>query len=199
MVSSPHNPTGRDFAPGDLRAPTARGAIVLMDRAYREFAKAPDANEQVGPGIFRFYSFSKAWALASFRLGVLVGPRRHIEKMRARQIYLGVDATSLRVLEAALAAGWAPEYAGRVARLRRALCSDLERREFPVVDTETNFVLVRERRAAVVRDHLESCRVRVATTDAQGLPGHLRISVGRSRDHAAVLRALESARGIMRR
>lgn len=190
LVSSPHNPSGEDFDPPALRSIADRGCVVLLDRAYRDFADAPDAHEAAHPRMLRFYSFSKAYGLAGQRLGVLVGPDGALRAMRARQWFFPIDLFSLLLLDAAMAEGWMSENVRRTLAARGDLLRSLEIESFDARPSQANFVLLREPRAEAMVEDLLAAGIRVASPGSLGLAGHVRITVGTPEEVRSVLAAL---------
>lgn len=194
LVSSPHNPSGEDFDPAVVRSIADRGCIVLLDRAYCDFADAPDAHETSHPGMLRFYSFSKAYGLAGQRIGVLVGPDAILRAMRERQWFLPIDVFTLLLLDRAMTEDWRSENVRRTLDARRDFVRALQSEGFEARQSQANFVLLREPLAeAMVQDLLEE-GIRVAPTEPFGLPGHVRITIGTPEELQAVLTALRRRR-----
>jgi aspartate/methionine/tyrosine aminotransferase len=91
VTVSPNNPTGAVYSPEDLAAVNrlcqARGIYHFADEAYEYFlhgaarhfspASLPGANAHT----LSFYSFSKAWGMASWRVGYIVYPDHLHEAM----------------------------------------------------------------------------------------------------------------------
>lgn len=84
IINTPHNPTGRVFTESELSALAAlvreRGLWLICDESFDLFVF--DGNKHFSPGVFDairdqtilLYSFSKAFAMPSHRIGMLVGP-----------------------------------------------------------------------------------------------------------------------------
>ena len=194
LVSSPHNPSGEDFDPAAVRSIADRGCMVLLDRAYRDFADAPDAHETPHPWMLRFYSFSKSYGLASQRIGVLVGPDAILRVLRERQWFLPIDLFTLLLLDLAMTEDWRRENVRCTLDARREFIRALQSEGFEARHSQANFVLLREPLAeAMVRDLLEE-GIRVAPTEPFGLPGHVRITIGTPEELQAVLTALRRRR-----
>lgn len=192
FVSSPHNPSGDEFEPSVMRAVADGGCIVLLDRAYRDFADAPAAHEAVHPHMFRFYSFSKAYGLAGQRVGVLVGSAATIRTLGSRQWYCHMDAFTLLLLAAAMSIDWKSHEVRRVVAMRRRYIESLGAEGFVIRPSQANFLLVREPRSEALIEHLFAAGIRVASTVPLGLDKHVRITIGTSEELAALLTALDA-------
>jgi histidinol-phosphate aminotransferase len=191
FVSSPHNPSGEDFDPAALRSIADCGCVVLLDRAYREFADAPNAHERAHPRMLRFYSFSKAYGLAGQRVGVLVGPEAILGAIRARQWFFHVDVFTLLLLDAAMSEDWMRQNVRRTAEARGDFIRSLQAGGFAARRSQANFVLLREPLAEALVECLLSSGIRVAPTAPLGLGGHVRITIGTSEELQSVLIALQ--------
>lgn len=84
LINTPHNPTGRVFTEAELAALAdlvrRRDLWLICDESFDLFVY--DGGRHLSPGVFDairdrtilLYSFSKAFALPSYRIGMLVGP-----------------------------------------------------------------------------------------------------------------------------
>jgi histidinol-phosphate aminotransferase len=80
VICSPNNPTGGVLAPGGLEMILATGALVLLDRAYGDFAG--DRLPPLQPNLVTLSSFSKSWGLAGLRIGWMSGEERLLSEIR---------------------------------------------------------------------------------------------------------------------
>ena len=83
VLISPNNPTGQIYPPETIEALyrlcQSKGIALIIDETYRDFREQPDLaphpifNDPDWPGTaIHLYSFSKAYALAGYRVGALV-------------------------------------------------------------------------------------------------------------------------------
>jgi aspartate/methionine/tyrosine aminotransferase len=98
VVTSLHNPTGVAAGRGELEAVARlceqRGALLLSDEVYREFADegvAPGAYP-LSPAVCSTESLSKAFGLAELRAGWAIGSERLIARARRVLDHLWGDA-----------------------------------------------------------------------------------------------------------
>jgi histidinol-phosphate aminotransferase len=164
--------------------------VVLLDRAYREFADAPNAHEKAHPRMLRFYSFSKAYGLAGQRVGVLVGPEAILGAIRGRQWFFHIDIFTLLLLDAAMSEDWMRQNVSRTVAARGDFIRSLQASGFAARCSQANFVLLREPLADVLVECLLSSGIRVAPTAPLGLTGHVRITIGTREEVELVLTAL---------
>ncbi|MBV9845380.1 MAG: histidinol-phosphate transaminase [Kutzneria sp.] len=99
IVCNPNNPTGtllrRAELDGFLRRVPA-SVLVLIDEAYREFARDPELPDGVElyrryPNVAVLRTFSKAYGLAGLRVGYLIAGQRIAEAMRKTAVPFGVS------------------------------------------------------------------------------------------------------------
>src|ERR1700720_3698546 len=105
-VANPNNPTGAAASAEDLLliARSAPQAAVLIDEAYFEFY-GESLLEQVGrvKNLFVARTFSKAYGMAGFRVGVLAGEAAQMQDLRRSCSPYNVNGVALACLPTALA------------------------------------------------------------------------------------------------
>ena len=100
-LCNPNNPTGSSFTPAMIRALAKRtSGILAVDETYIDFCPGNTAASLVAetPNLVIARSLSKAWGLASERIGVLVAHRSIVRALRAIQGPYAISAQTLRVL-----------------------------------------------------------------------------------------------------
>lgn len=191
FVCNPVNPTGSVLDEAALRelvdAADETGAVLVVDEAYMDFAGpahefAMDAVRQ-GRRLLVLRTFSKAWGLASLRLGCALGPADLVQRITSTSSALPFNV-SRPAQQGVLRALEEPGYVERVredtAVARAMLCEAFDTLGLPYLPSVANFVMVAvpgssvDFAAGLARDH----QILVRNLDALGLPGHLRISVG---------------------
>ncbi len=187
LLANPNNPTSTALRRASLTRLVEElppDVLLVLDEAYREYVTDPDVPDALAtfgprPNLAVLRTFSKAWALAAFRVGYLVGDPTAV---RAVDATLTPFSVSTPAQAAALAALEQPEEVARRAaavvaerdRVSRALRS----RGRPVPDSQGNFLWLptggasaslaeaMERRGVVTRPFPTGIRVTV------GLPHH---------------------------
>lgn len=181
-VVSPNNPTGEVVAREELGliCDRARGATVLVDLAYTEFADedlTQSALEHSNAVIVR--TLSKAYGLAGVRVGYAVGPERLIRAMRAAGSPFPVSSLSLAIASRALGMGQS-QMRGTVAAVheeRSELLLELERLGARVKRSQGNFVLADTERAEWLWRALGSVGIAVRWFDGRrGLDNKIRLT-----------------------
>jgi aspartate/methionine/tyrosine aminotransferase len=142
LINTPHNPTGRVFTEAELSALAdlvqRNDLWLICDESFDLFVF--DDARHVSPGVFDairertilLYSFSKAFALPSYRVGMLVGPEPicRLVATCTQQLISSVCLASQKVAMAALAqeAEWAP-FLRKTYQEKRDACLAVLRQE----------------------------------------------------------------------
>jgi histidinol-phosphate aminotransferase len=149
MLCTPNNPTGPAIAHADLErflAVVPEDVLVMVDEAYVEFVRDPDAVRGLGvmrgrPNVVVLRTFSKAYGLAGFRVGYCVAQAQVAAAVRAVSLPFGISVAAQAAVLASLEAE--PALLERVAALveaRDRLRNGLVDLGFDVPDAQGNFV-----------------------------------------------------------
>ncbi len=198
IIASPNNPTGLRARTDFLRELlNATDALVMVDEAYFEFSRETmrpylDANRNLV--ILR--TFSKAFSLAGVRVGYIMGhPDVIREYLKVRQPY-SVDAVSQTIARVIF------ENRSEFEPGIEAIISERERLigalgAFPGVEafpSHSNWVLFRAPHADAVWQSLFDRGILVRDfSNAPGLEGTLRVTVGTPEQNDAFLDALRTS------
>ncbi len=196
LITTPNNPTGTTTPLAVIEEVLAgTDAIVVVDEAYQEFSRTPEATAltllpRFG-NLVVSRTMSKAFAFAGGRLGYLAAAPAIVDALRIVRLPYHLSAQTQAVASVALR--HADEMLARVADLRVArdeLVATCRGMGFEVVDSDANFALVgrwvdRHLAWQQLLDH----GVLVRET---GPPGYLRVSAGTPEEmeafHAALAR-----------
>ena len=200
FIASPNNPTGATVSRDHILAIAARApeAVVFVDEAYFHFfgeTVLPDLAAH--PNLIVGRTFSKAYGLASLRIGMLAGAPRLMSFLRKVSSPYNVNGIALDLLPAALAdEAYLAWYIDQVHTGRERIMSALGELRVPFWPSAANFVLFRigPRHAELVRrmrDH--GILLRDRSTDP-GCDGCVRITVG---VEDQVTRALAALREVL--
>jgi histidinol-phosphate aminotransferase len=196
LLCSPNNPTGPALRSDELRAflASVRGdVLVLLDEAYAEFVRDPDAVDGPGflaqwPNLVVLRTFSKAYGLAGLRVGYALAAQRLAAGIRAVSTPFGVNGVAQ---EAALAAlGVEEDLSARVARIvaeRQRVVAALADLGQEVPDAQGNFFwLPLGERSAELAAHAREAGVLVRPFAGEGV----RVSIGTPEENDAFLTAM---------
>jgi histidinol-phosphate aminotransferase len=200
-IASPNNPTGAVISRQDLVTilQAAPQAAVLLDEAYYDFygtTMIPELSQF--PNLFIARTFSKAYGLAGFRVGVLMGNAAEMQLVRKVSSPYNVNGVALACLEEAIGdADYIGDYVRQVVEGRSRLENELRTLGIPFWRSEANFILMRigERRLEFVKAMREhGILVRDRNSDA-GCEGCVRITLGTLEQTATLINALREICG----
>ncbi len=198
-IANPNNPTGAVAEREELLAiaRAAPQAAVLVDEAYIHFG-GESVLDEVGrvENLFVSRTFSKAYGLAGFRLGALLGPAAQLKMLRRVASPYNVNGIALTCLRAALEDGeYIRGYVAQVLEGRGRLESFYRERAIPYWKSEANFVLAyfgEYRQALVAEMRRRGILVRDRNSDP-GCAGCVRITLGNTEQAERLLRELPEA------
>lgn len=202
FIANPNNPTGTYVPTRDLVAGLKRirnNVLVILDEAYYEYASDfkdyPDGIKLLKKGyknLIVLRTFSKVYGMAGLRIGYGVGDPAVIACLDRMRPPFNVTRISLDAAAAALSDN---ELIGRSVRMvgkgREYLYRELQKRGMPYVPSAGNFVLIKVpgRGMRIFRELLR-CGIIVRAMDEYGLPGHIRVTVGKPDEMKAFMRSL---------
>jgi histidinol-phosphate aminotransferase len=199
FICSPNNPTGR----AEPRATVvellgAAPGLVIVDEAYGQFSSWSALELRTGPdaaGLVVTRTFSKTWAMAGARLGYLVAAPAVVEACGA--VVLPYHLSTQTQLAGLVALRHKDEMESRVALISEergrmaAALRDLPVQSWP---SDANFILFRpiSRSADEVWQGLLEHSILIRNcTSWDGLPGCLRVTIGRPGENDRFLTALK--------
>jgi histidinol-phosphate aminotransferase len=195
-VANPNNPTGAVAEPADLLEIASRAphAAILVDEAYIEFY-----GQTVLPqfrslsNLFVARTFSKAYGMAGFRIGTLVGDAAHMAMVRRVSSPYNVNGVALACLPVALADdNYIQQYVRQVREGRAQLQDEFRNCGIPFWPSEANFVLALF--GALKSAFIQGMRARgILVRDRSrdyGCEGCVRITIGTTEHTSRLLAAL---------
>lgn len=183
-IANPNNPTGKVVARDrlvDIIA-NASDAAILVDEAYFEFygQTVIDLIDKY-ENLFVARTFSKAYGLAGFRLGILAGSAEQMRLVRRVSSPYSVNGVALACLPEALAdREYVAGYSAEVRSGRRRLEEEFTKLGIPYWPSQANFVLAKFgefRKPFVEAMRKRGILVRDRNNDP-GCEGCVRITVG---------------------
>jgi len=179
FVCRPHNPSG-----AMVEIPKARPLVV--DEAYFEYG-GETAVPLIGDGVIVVRTFSKAFGLASARVGYAVADLETAAELNERQDPAPLSTLSAALALAGLEAG-PPDVSATIAE-RERLAAALRGLGLEPLPSFTNFVLVPDERAQELYEALLDRGLAVRPS-----PGALRITVHRPEVNDRLLEVLAALR-----
>ncbi|MGJ8625883.1 MAG: pyridoxal phosphate-dependent aminotransferase [Sulfitobacter sp.] len=188
FVANPGNPTGTHIPKSDLvrlRSGLRDDILLVIDEAYGEFSDAlnePCWDMVDGGNCAVLRTFSKAYAMAGFRVGWGLFPDQIAQEMRK---VMNPNNLTLPSQVAALAALFDNEYMRDTCRitadLREQATHQLRHAGFDVVPSVTNFVLIRfetEAATLLADTALRAQGIFLRRQQGAALPHALRMTIG---------------------
>ncbi|MBD0862329.1 aminotransferase class I/II-fold pyridoxal phosphate-dependent enzyme [Gordonia sp. zg691] len=180
VICSPHNPTGSVVDEADLDrflAEVPSHVLTVVDEAYVEFAEEPPDLRRLirHRGVVVLRTFSKAYGLASLRVGYGIGPAEVIAALRGHEVPFAVGGIAMAAVPVALDAE--DELAQRVRSMRierDRMAGILGTIGCPVLPSHANFLFLPGPDGVAVGRMLRGCGVAVKQCGATGT----RITVG---------------------
>lgn len=203
FIANPNNPTGTIVLRDELERfldNLPATCVVVLDEAYHEYVEEPDYPDswryvEQGRPVVILRTFSKIFALASLRVGYAVGRADLIYALHQVREPFNVNGFGQAAALASLAD---PEQVSRSreanARGRDFLYQQFEKLGLEYVHTHANFVLVNVGEpAGPVYEALLRRGVIVRAGEPLGIPGYLRVTIGRPEDNRRFAEALPEA------
>lgn len=202
FVCTPNNPTSTVVSAAELTSfldAVPDSLVVVVDEAYREFVRDPDAGlglpEALSrPNVVSLRTLSKAYGLAGLRAGYAIGPAPLVGAIKK----VGLPFAVNDLVQAAGVAALSPAARGELARRldivvaeRSRVLAGLRGAGFEVPESQANFVwLPLRERAADFAAHCEAARVIVRPfADSTG---GVRVTIGAPEENDAFLAAAAS-------
>ena len=197
ILCSPNNPTGCVISDSDLKSLLNMApGLVVIDEAYHEFS-----NHSVVPLLEQFENlvvlrtFSKAMALAAFRVGYLLGAPGLVTEVRKAVLPYNLNAFSQAVAEVAI-----EMYESELAPLVKTIIAERDRlhtaiasiRGFVPVASHANFMIIRgsDEPKQIFQRLLEGDILIRDVSSYPMLSQYFRVSVGTSDENDLLIGAL---------
>ena len=209
-IANPNNPTGTIITKeelGMLMCSLPEQVMLILDEAYVEFAREnplyPDSlpiinqeNTVVHPNTLILRTFSKAYGLASFRVGYALGPAQLIKMLWKTKNTFEPSGISEA---AAISALEDDHFLTKSILLTQNAREDFEEflahHDIPYVPSSANFVMLLapdETQALHITESLLSLGVIVRQLSPFGIPNGIRITMGLEEEMEHLKQALKS-------
>ncbi len=151
-VATPNNPSGAAASVGRVRLLVDRApGVVILDEAYTEYLGTSWAEEAAKrDNLLVTRTFSKAWGLAGLRIGYGVGSAALVREVEKGRGPFKVNAVAEQAAAAAVRDDqvWLDDVVGKTRTIRRDTVRRLRALEWPVADSDANFIAVTVSNAA---------------------------------------------------
>ncbi len=196
FLCNPHSPAGGVLAPEEVLAlaleARRRGALLVLDEAFVDFApslsvldKAPER------GFLLLRSMTKFYALASLRVGYLVGPKRLVRFLRRWQRPWALSSPAIAAAREALRdEAFRKKTLAFMALEKAFLERQFQRLGIQFWPSGANFYLLRVRPGAARALLREGILVRDCSNFRRLGAGFVRVAVRRRAENQRLLRGL---------
>lgn len=199
-ICSPNNPTGNAFPRADIaRLAEAFDGIVAVDEAYIDFSERGSMLEVLDsyPNVIVLQTFSKAWGMASLRLGMAFACEEIIDLFSKVKYPYNVNGPTQQAVIEHIVNDDPSGHVDEIRHEREALSVALG--ELPIVrdvfPSDANFLLVRFDAPDAVYDYLVENGVIVRNRSRLlACEGCLRITVGTPDENEKVIALLKQYR-----
>lgn len=196
FVCNPNNPTGNLVDGQAVEEFLKSNALVIVDEAYGEFSKESVLNLlPKSPNLAIVKTFSKAFRLASLRVGYLLANRELVGELQRVKLSYNVNAFSQMVAEIVFSKRHLLDSAvEEIIKEGERLVRELKKMSgLTAYPSRTNFILFRtERDAGEIFDSLVKEGILLRNfSHKPGLENCLRVTVGTQQENDNFLEALQ--------
>ena len=209
-IANPNNPTGTIITKeelGMLMCSLPEQVMLILDEAYVEFAREnplyPDSlpiinqeNTVVHPNTLILRTFSKAYGLASFRVGYALGPAQLIKMLwKTKNTFEPSGISEAAAISALEDDHFLTKSILLTQKAREDFEEFLAHHDIPYVPSSANFVMLLapdETQALHITESLLSLGVIVRQLSPFGIPNGIRITVGLEEEMEHLKQALKS-------
>jgi histidinol-phosphate aminotransferase len=197
IVCSPNNPTGNKMKRGDLEKIFSRfGGIVLLDEAYIDFSDEPSfiRNLDTFPNLIVMQTFSKAWGMASVRVGMAFASPAIIHYFNKMKPPYNISTLNQEaVLEKISDISRFQEEIKLIKEERERVSSELRDLSFirKVFRSDANFIMARMEDATFIYNYLVNNDI-VVRNRSSVVENCLRITIGTRDENNRLLSALKN-------
>ena len=205
FVANPNNPTGTSVDSRELKkfvASLPETTVVFLDCAYSDYVDDPDYPDycnwrDVHPGIVLSYTFSKAYGMASLRLGYgISNPELAATMHRLRQPFNVNAMAQMAGLLALDDPGYISETVAMNNSERERVARELGKiHSIKVYESQANFLMIKvadTTDADTVTEQLYRQGVLVRSLASYHLPQHLRVTIGTPEQNTVFLAAINT-------
>lgn len=200
-ICNPNNPTGNLIAYNDLLrflGEVPSDILVVLDEAYYEYITDPTHVDSISllerfPNILILRTFSKAYGLASFRIGYAIASPDIITELNKIRNPFNTNTLAVAVASKALENDAFVEKCRKLNGEQRTRFETYATKNgLHIYDSQTNFVLIEVPiDADEAAEFLLTNGYIVRSGNALGTPGHIRITIGTEEQNTGLFKAFD--------
>lgn len=197
-ICSPNNPTGNSMDREDIETILNNfKGLVVIDEAYINFSRHKSFIQELKdyPNLVVLQTFSKAWGLASLRLGMAFASVAVIHILNKVKPPYNINQPTIELVQQALEeVGQVNDMIRELVAMRDALIKVLD--NMPLIEkvypSDANFLLVKVKNARQIYEYLLTKGIVVRDrSNVQLCEGCLRITVGTEHEITLLVKALK--------
>ena len=199
FICSPNNPTGNSMSRNSIeRLLTNFPGILLIDEAYINFSNDESFIQDLAKyqNLVVMQTLSKAWGLASLRIGIAFASAEIIELFNKVKPPYNINKASQQLgIEALQNSLLVDEWIKQVLEQREYLRKQLQLFSFvkKIYDSDANFLLVKVDNANLLYNHLSENKIIVRNRSKEVMCNNcLRFTIGTHAENQLLLNALKS-------
>jgi histidinol-phosphate aminotransferase len=196
FICNPNNPTGHYLSRREIEPVVGAfpDALIVLDEAYIAFtARSWNSLGLINSGnVFIVRSMTKDFALAGLRLGYGIASLPVIEALKKVRPPWNVSSPAQQAGIAALGCDdYLEKSCRRIESGKDYLIGSLGQIGYKIIDTRTNFFLIRTGKAAAFRQKLLKKGILVRDCTSFGLPDYIRIAPRNASDCRRLVGAMK--------
>ncbi|MDB5198779.1 MAG: histidinol-phosphate aminotransferase [Chitinophagaceae bacterium] len=199
FICSPNNPTGNSMNRNDIeRLLNNFAGLVLIDEAYINFSKEKTFIQELTKykNLIVMQTLSKAWGLASLRLGLAFAPLEIIELFNKVKPPYNINKASQQLaVEALQNTEQVDKWVQQIVAQRELLAKELLNFSFvkKIYESDANFLLIKVEDAANLYNYLAVNKIIVRNRSKEVLCDNcLRITIGTPDEDQLLLKVLKN-------
>ena len=200
FICSPNNPTGNVIERSSILRiiENFQQGIVIIDEAYNDFADEPSFIPELDnfPNVMILQTFSKAWGLASLRLGMAFASEELIKLLNKIKYPYNINGLTQRQLVENIGnIDFVNNSVQTLIQNRKTLVKELEKLEIvtKIFPSDANYLLVKFTEAKPIFDYLIEHKTIVRDRSKVALcEDSLRISVGTDLENEQLINLLKA-------
>lgn len=199
FLCSPNNPTGTSISYEQLETILNNyNGIVIIDEAYIDFSEKASFKNLIFtyPNLLILQTFSKAWGLASLRLGMLLGNKDIIAVINKVKPPYNINGLTQEIIKKAIDEKDVKEIKIKKILTQKILVKNkLQKFSFVknIVDSDGNFYLIKVKDAELITQKLLEQGILISNRSSSIKGGnYIRISIGTELENQKLFNALKN-------
>lgn len=199
FLCSPNNPTGTSISYEQLETILNNyNGIVVVDEAYIDFSEKASFKNLIFtyPNLLILQTFSKAWGLATLRLGMLLGNKDIISIINKVKPPYNINGITQELIIKAIAEKDTKEIkVKKILTQKNLVKNELQKLSFVknIIDSDGNFYLIKVKDAEAITKKLLEEGILISNRSASIKGGnYIRISIGTELENQKLFNALKN-------